>query len=423
MRFTKGLFLSCLGRRYNPIVNGVFTALANGGTPGGAPGGPFFGEVTWNPDDKATDIVLSGGDLIVDKLTDAQWDSVRATVGRDSGKFYFEIEGTGVTSGEYWMPGIMPVTDLLDVSYPGSEDGYGYFSSGGTKYHLNVAAGYGAGFTANVIGCAVDLDSGKIWWSVSPGTWQGGGDPVAGTGEAYSGLSGEYFPALGINDKDMVMEGIFGTTGFKNTPPTGFDAWGFPTPTSGHTVFNPVACNNNLLIDYAANGFLSISGGGAGIWTLGRVFQGLSSGKWYWEYTIDSTAGTDYYFVGVSATDEDPHLSSNMYPGKVGGYGYVGVSGDKYHLGVNAAYGTTFTVGDVIGVMLDMDNGKIYFSKNGVIQNSGDPVAGTGFAYSGLTGTLYPAVGLHTAGEGVTANFGASAFTYTPPTGFVGVAL
>jgi hypothetical protein len=33
----------------------------------------------------------------------------------------------------------------------------------------------------------------------------------------------------------------------------------------------------------------------------------------------------------------------------------------------------TFTTGDIIGVALDLDNNKLYFSKNGVWQNSGDP--------------------------------------------------
>jgi len=42
----------------------------------------------------------------------------------------------------------------------------------------------------------------------------------------------------------------------------------------------------------------------------------------------------------------------------------------------------------VIGVALDMDNGKIWFSKNGVFQASGDPVAGTNAAFTNLGGNL-----------------------------------
>tara|TARA_R100000697_G_scaffold48685_2_gene61964 strand:- start:823 stop:1335 length:513 start_codon:yes stop_codon:yes gene_type:complete len=39
--------------------------------------------------------------------------------------------------------------------------------------------------------------------------------------------------------------------------------------------------------------------------------------------------------------------------------------------------GTSYTTGDIIGVALDMDNHKLYFSKNGTWQNSGDPTSGS----------------------------------------------
>ncbi len=32
---------------------------------------------------------------------------------------------------------------------------------------------------------------------------------------------------------------------------------------------------------------------------------------------------------------------------------------------------------DIIGVALDLDNNKIYFSKNGTFQNTGDPTSGS----------------------------------------------
>ena len=38
-----------------------------------------------------------------------------------------------------------------------------------------------------------------------------------------------------------------------------------------------------------------------------------------------------------------------------------------------SSYGTSYAVGDIIGIALDLDNNKIYFSKNGTFQNSGNP--------------------------------------------------
>ena len=37
----------------------------------------------------------------------------------------------------------------------------------------------------------------------------------------------------------------------------------------------------------------------------------------------------------------------------------------------------TYSIGDIIGVALDLDNNRLYFSKNGVFQNSSNPANGT----------------------------------------------
>ena len=80
----------------------------------------------------------------------------------------------------------------------------------------------------------------------------------------------------------------------------------------------------------------------------------------------------------------------------------------------------TFATNDVLGVAVR--NGKVYFAKNNTWVNSGDPVNETGQVAS-ITGSspLYsPAVGEQDNRSGITntVNFGATAFAYTPPTGF-----
>jgi hypothetical protein len=88
----------------------------------------------------------------------------------------------------------------------------------------------------------------------------------------------------------------------------------------------------------------------------------------------------------------------------------------KFNENTSSSYGNTYTNGDVIGCALDLDNGKVYWSKNGTFQASGDPVAGTNAAFTGLTGTWLPEA---TQNAGVTAwNFGQRAFAYTSPSGF-----
>ena len=66
---------------------------------------------------------------------------------------------------------------------------------------------------------------------------------------------------------------------------------------------------------------------------------------------------------------------------------------------------------------LDLDNGKIYFGKNGTWSESGDPTSGstgTGAAYSVTTDYIYlPAVGLYDTTAGMSLNFGNGYFGTT----------
>jgi hypothetical protein len=138
----------------------------------------------------------------------------------------------------------------------------------------------------------------------------------------------------------------------------------------------------------------------------------MDSGKYYWEATLTNANAamiglnkmteTLFGFVGYSAAS----------------YGYFGTNGNKFNNNVSTSYGNSYTNGDVIGVAFDATNGKLFFSKNGTWQNSGDPAAGTNAAFTGLTGDTYvPAVGHGTMAAAM--NFGQRPFSYTPPTGFV----
>lgn len=164
---------------------------------------------------------------------------------------------------------------------------------------------------------------------------------------------------------------------------------------------NLTLSNNNLTVEKTSGG-----------WTAVRSTEFKAQGKWYWEITIDVAASADT-MIGIGTSSE-----LLTYPGDtVEGYGYYGTGGQKYHSGP-AAYGAAYTANDVIGVALDMDNGKIWWSKNGVWQASGNPATGINEAYSSIVGNFYTMVGLYTSGNKVTANFGTTSFVYSPPSGF-----
>lgn len=138
-----------------------------------------------------------------------------------------------------------------------------------------------------------------------------------------------------------------------------------------------------------------------------RSTIGKAAGKWYWEVTVGGTQS--WSLPGVA--DATASIASNsVYVFSVGGYGYYTPTGTKYNNGGSSAYSTGASPGDVIGVALDMDAGTLTFYKNGVSM---------GAAFSGLAGTFYAAEGNYTLDvTQSTANFGATAFAYSVPSGF-----
>ena len=148
-------------------------------------------------------------------------------------------------------------------------------------------------------------------------------------------------------------------------------------------------------------------------WKSVRAILGKPSGKWYWEIKISVDANR--CLIGIGTIDE----SVDTYVGDTAnGYSYHDFDGQKFHDDVGTVYGDTFTLNDIIGIALDLDNGKLWFSKNGVWQASGDPEAGTNEAWSGISGTFFPMYSPYANTDAAIANFGASSFSYSVPSGF-----
>jgi hypothetical protein len=183
------------------------------------------------------------------------------------------------------------------------------------------------------------------------------------------------------------------------------------TPTTNWATLNP----NDFFQQTISNGNLVSSNtnnvANAGV----RATMAMPSGKWYWEITCGVFTSASTWMIGVADTYQTISLANYT---SAGSYLYYSDTGNKYNASSSSAYGATYTTGDVIGVAYDADNGKIWFAKNNTWQNSGDPAAGTGEAYSGITGLKSPYVGTGYYQVESFWNFGQRAFEYTPPTGF-----
>jgi hypothetical protein len=134
----------------------------------------------------------------------------------------------------------------------------------------------------------------------------------------------------------------------------------------------------------------------------------ITSGKWYWEYTITSIGSSGQVQLGVSKT------TNRKTDGTWGGtdvFGYMN-NGNKYGDSSNVAYGASYVANDVIGVALDMDNYTLTFYKNNASQ-------GTAFSGSQISSyELTPFFYGYVATTSAHINFGQRPFTYLPPSGF-----
>jgi hypothetical protein len=145
--------------------------------------------------------------------------------------------------------------------------------------------------------------------------------------------------------------------------------------------------------------------------TLCLATIGMTSGKYYWEFSAVTSGAA---VVGLST---DSANLSNYLGATSSSWGYH-QNALTYTNATSTSYGNSWTASDIIGVAFDATNGKLFFSKNGTWQSSGDPVAGTNPAYSSLTsGPYFPTVQANNTCT-VSVNFGQQPFIYTPPTGY-----
>lgn len=161
--------------------------------------------------------------------------------------------------------------------------------------------------------------------------------------------------------------------------------------------FDPSYSSNNL-----SNGNLTATATGPFYSSLGTI--GITSGIRVFEVTLAGSSSDYSFFVGVG----NRSMNLNSFTGSdANGWGYFSLNGNKYNGSGGVAYGASYVIGNVMGIKLDLGAGTLTLYKNGTSQ---------GTAFTGLSGTFYPAVTLReNAGSALslTANFGATAFTYT----------
>ena len=215
--------------------------------------------------------------------------------------------------------------------------------------------------------------------------------------------------------KPIDVSGLtFGDNGFYlefKQAGTGTNASGMGADTSGNTdhfaVNNLTAvaqstdtCTNNFatinsLDNYynsatLSEGNLKVTTANSGGYAPTVSTFGLNSGKWYAEVKYVSRSASDNYsMIGVRSTQT---TNTNYLGQNTNDYAYYSGNGKTYSGGSASSYGNSYDQGNVIGIYLDLDNNKLYFSKDGTLQNSGTGVSITAPASTSLGNYFFGAM-------------------------------
>jgi hypothetical protein len=185
------------------------------------------------------------------------------------------------------------------------------------------------------------------------------------------------------------------------------------TPANNFATFNPLRPNG--ISQTYSNGNNTVIRTGTGGQMNGT--QGVTSGKWYYECLID-----DYWqYLGWTALSLNTSQTAACSASGSGFYGlYSSASAlTTYANGSGTSQGsyTPMASGQIWGIAFDADNAKMYFSVNGVWENSSDPANQTNPAMSSIpvTDFLVPAIGQGTGSRSSTIkmNFGNGYFGTT----------
>ena len=187
------------------------------------------------------------------------------------------------------------------------------------------------------------------------------------------------------------------------------------TCTNNFATLNPLVKQDHAFSD----GNLTYTSS-ASDWDSAFSTIGVSSGKWYVETKITALGDsgsvtrtmfglTDVRNINEAAEDE---LIANFSNGDT--IAIYGSSSNQLYKNGSAQSGSwsAFTTNDILGMFVDLDNGYVYFSKNGSMDNSGNPASGSSGTggISITTGQTYVFGVTNYNGGATSLNFGSPAY-------------
>jgi hypothetical protein len=192
-----------------------------------------------------------------------------------------------------------------------------------------------------------------------------------------------------------------------------------PSGGGGTTTFDPSNTGNTITL---SGGNLTITANGSGTYSFSRSITSHSTGKLFASFLINTSNGFASYSNGIGFVNSSESLNVFLGGVDINGFGYWDDS-HGYINNVSLLTDATFTNGDVIDQALDIGGGLVWIRKNGGNWNgsgTANPATGAGGVSISSAGSApyFAAACIHNAVASITANFGATSYTYAAPAGF-----
>jgi len=305
---------------------------------------------------------------------DNAFDLASTALFRDVGAWYHIVfawdntQGTAANRNKVYVNGVQ-LTDFATETYnpQNTQIGGGFFVD---SLNLTISGkneDYFDGYMAEIVGIENTTygptDFGEF--DEDSGIWK----PIDGLEDLTFGPNGFY---LDFEDSANLGNDVNGGTDFTESNLAAVDQ-------STDTCTNNFATLNSIDTFYV-DGTLSEGNckyvGSAGNYDFVYSTIQVSQGKWYFEGTYKD-GNDDNGLIGITGkamTDTANYLGKTA----THEFSYIGNAGRTVTGGSFSTSGSydAFTADDVIGVAMDLDNNKLYYSKNGTFQNSGDPTSG-----------------------------------------------
>ena len=254
-------------------------------------------------------------------------------------------------------------------------------------------------------------------------------------GYAYDASDFGQFNSDGVWTPKTSPSVTYGTNGFflkmENSGSMGTDSSGnannftvngtltqtIDSPSNVYCCLNALAKTNASMTFNHGNTTATTANGVAWLGAMGTL--GANKGKWYAEAKITDPLNFSIGYAKFGGTfNNNMNTLNGGYLGIASGdsYGFWGngASANLYYGSVNYSYGSVTSANDIMMLAMDLDNGNLYWGKNGTWFNSSNPATSTSPAISGITVDEFMTFAIGVEGGSAQWNFGNGYFGTSP---------